>query len=124
MGLHELSYFRIEPKPEQIRSEPAIKNGRIFAPTRIFRFGGARVVARSAFEVEPDREEEILRHSSRTPPGMVGGERRAVNAAVLRALHAHAALQAEAARFEIRAATSTRESPSAARSRRPTCSAS
>ena len=34
-GLKELSYFRIEPKPEQIRSEPAMRNGMILAPTRI-----------------------------------------------------------------------------------------
>ena len=28
--MNELSYFRIEPKPEQMRSEPAIRNGIIF----------------------------------------------------------------------------------------------
>ena len=34
-GLKELSYLRIEPMPEQIRSEPATRKGMILAPTRI-----------------------------------------------------------------------------------------
>ena len=72
----------------------------ILAPTRISRLGRPRVVAGGAFEVEPDGD-QVLRHQLARAAGDRRRDRRAVDAAVLRALHAHRALQAEAARLEV-----------------------
>ena len=72
----------------------------ILAPRRISECDEDGVVAGCAFEVEQGRQ-QVLGHDLPHPAGHGAGERRAVDAAVLRALDAHRALQAEAARLEI-----------------------
>ena len=86
--------------PEQIRSVPAIRIGHDLgaAPDLGMRQDG--VVAGRAFEVEQGRQ-HVLGQDLPHAAGHGAGDGRAVDAAVLGALHAHRPLQAEAARLEI-----------------------
>ena len=68
-GLNELSYFKILPKPEQIKSEPPIRYGRILAATRI-----SDSEWRASFpDAHSKSSQTAIKFSaiiSRTPPGI------------------------------------------------------
>src|SRR5262249_61782759 len=62
--------------------------------------GCTRVIAGSAFEIEPDGN-QILRHQLAHSPRDSASDWRPVDTAILCALHAHSALNTEAARLKI-----------------------